>query len=86
MAEKIPESVQRWTSKRRTALVLEILKGRRPRRKRPGNTVRPWRGSNPFSGCTLSSLMTRNARNPGNRRLSGRSQSRSALSGLGGAV
>jgi hypothetical protein len=26
MAEKIPESVQRWTSKRRTALVLEILK------------------------------------------------------------
>ncbi len=27
MPEKIPETVQRWTSKRRTALVLEILKG-----------------------------------------------------------
>lgn len=27
MAEEIPEDVQRWTSKRRSALVLSILKG-----------------------------------------------------------
>jgi transposase-like protein len=27
MAEEIPEDVQRWTSKRRAALVLSILKG-----------------------------------------------------------
>ena len=27
MSEEIPEDVQRWTSKRRAALVLSILKG-----------------------------------------------------------
>lgn len=67
MSEEIPEDVQRWTSKRRAALVLSILKGETSVQE-AARVILRGRASNPlrllvdqFTGLPLRSCARRSA-------------------------